>query len=153
MYSKDQASSIKQSFWTAFGQYMALQPSAEGQRINWVNYKTGIKHLNFKMDAGQKSAAIAIEIVHPDPSIQELIFEQFKEFKNILNGYFEEEWEWELHVSNEYGKTVTRIVKHLYGVNIFKQEDWPDLITFFKVRMVALDQFWDDAQYSFDVFK
>ena len=153
MYSKDQASAIKQEFWTAFGQYMALQLSAEGLRINWVNYKTGIKYLNFKLEAGQRSASIMIEISHPDLAIQELVFEQFKELKNILNAALDEEWIWELHVPDAYGKTVTRIMKQLDDVSIFNKEDWPTLISFLKPRLVALDEFWNDAQYSFELFK
>jgi hypothetical protein len=43
MYSKDQASQLKQEFWTAFGQYMGPVLSAEGLRTNWINYKTGVK--------------------------------------------------------------------------------------------------------------
>ena len=103
MYSKDEAARLKQEFWTTFGQYMALENSSEGMRINWINYKTGIKYLYFKMEADNKKLRIGIEISHPDPGIQELIFEQFKEFKNILNGYLEEEWVWELHTGDEYG--------------------------------------------------
>ncbi|MFA6248901.1 MAG: DUF4268 domain-containing protein, partial [Mucilaginibacter sp.] len=49
MYSKDQASQLKQAFWTAFGQYMGPVLSAEGLRTNWINYKTGVKHIYFRM--------------------------------------------------------------------------------------------------------
>ena len=121
--------------------------------MNWVNYKTGIKYLNFKLDAGQKSVSIMIEISHPDLAIQELIFEQFKELRNILHAELNEVWDWELHVPDAYGKTVTRIVKQLDKVSVFKQEDWPTLISFLKPRLVALDQFWNTAQYSFELFK
>lgn len=152
MYSKDQASQLKQAFWTAFGQYIAPQPSAEGIKINWINYKTGIKHLHFKMHADHKSAYIAIVISHPDLDIQELFFEQFTAFKNILTSQMEEEWEWQFKVPDEY-KTVSRIICTLPDTSIFKQEDWPALISFFKPRIIALDEFWNDAQYSFDAFK
>jgi len=153
LYSKEQASQLKQAFWTAFGQYIAPHLSAEGLRTNWVNYKTGIKNLHFKLQADKKSASIAIEMSHPDPGIQELMFEQFLEFKNILNASLNEEWEWQLHEQDENYKTVSRIVKTLPGVSIFKQEDWPGLISFFKPRIIALDDFWSDAKDSFDTFK
>lgn len=152
MYSKDQVSQLKQAFWTAFGQYIAPQPSAEGLKINWINYKTGIKHLNFKLHAENKSAYIAIVISHPDLDIQELIFEQFLAFKKILDSCLQEEWEWQLKVPDEH-KTVSRIICILPDASIFKQEDWPKLISFFKPRIIALDEFWSDAQYSFDLFK
>ncbi|GAA3965457.1 DUF4268 domain-containing protein [Mucilaginibacter dorajii] len=153
MYSRDQASQIKQAFWTAFGQYIAPQSSADGLRINWINYKTGIKHLYFKMQADKKSAFIAIEITHPDPGIQELVFEQFKELKAVLTASVGEEWDWELHHVDENGKTISRIIKTLPNVSVFNQTDWPALISFFKPRIIALDDFWSVGQYSFEVFK
>ncbi len=87
LYSKEQASSIKQSFWKAFGQYMALQPSAEGLKVNWINYKTGIRHLSFKMQAGNQTACIMIELSPPDGGIRELMFDQLLSLKPILDGY------------------------------------------------------------------
>lgn len=152
MYAKDEVTKLKQEFWTTFGQYMALELSNSGLRINWVNYKTGIKHLYFKMEADGKKATIGIEISHPDRSIQELIFEQFTEFRNILTACLNEEWNWELHTTDEYGKTVTKISTSLFGVSIFKREDWPKLIEFLKPRLIALDNFWTDARDSFDLF-
>ncbi|MCX2484751.1 DUF4268 domain-containing protein [Pedobacter sp. MR2016-24] len=153
MYSKDQASQLKQAFWTTFGQYIAPQTSAYGLKTNWINYKTGIKHLHFKMQADQRSAFIAIELSDPDPGMQELVYEQLLTFRKILKNCLHEEWEWQLHVQDENYKTVTRIVKTLPDVNIFKQEDWPKLISFFKPRIIALDEFWSDAQDSFDLFR
>ncbi len=72
VYSKEQASQLRQAFWTALGQYLAPIPSAEGQKVNWVNYKTGIKHVYFRMQADHKKASISIEITHPDVGVQEL---------------------------------------------------------------------------------
>jgi len=153
MYSKDQASQLRQTFWTTFGQYISPQPSAEGMKINWINYKTGIKHVNFRMQAENRSASIAIELSHPDAGIQELFFEQFKELKLILADALQEDWEWKLHTHDEYGKTVSRIYKQIDGVSIFNRNDWPELISFFKPRIIALDEFWDTAKYSFDALK
>jgi hypothetical protein len=153
MYSKDQASQLKQQFWTTFGQYITPHPSAEGVKINWVNYKTGIKHLYFRMQAENRSASIGIEIAHPDAGIQELFFEQFKELRLVLADALQEEWQWGLHTTDEYGKTISRIYKQLDGISIFDRNDWPALISFFKPRIIALDEFWSDAKYSFDALK
>jgi len=153
LYSKDQASQLKQAFWTTFGQYIAPQLSAEGLRVNWINYKTGLKNLFFKMQADGKSAYIAIELTHADPGMQELLYEQFREFRRLLENQLEEEWDWQLHTQDEYGKTITRIGITLQHVSIFKQEDWPALISFFKPRIIALDEFWTDVKDAFEVFK
>lgn len=153
MYSKDEASQLKQSFWTTFGRYLSPQLSAEGLKVNWVNYKTGIKFVYFKMEAGKSSASISIEITHPDISIQALFFEQFKELKVMLHSSLQENWEWQLHGTNVNGKTISQISKQLDDVSIFNKNDWPMLISFFKPRIIALDEFWSDAKYAFDSLK
>jgi hypothetical protein len=150
MYKKEQASQLRQAFWTTFGQYIAPLPSAEGLKVNWLNYKTGLKHVYFRMQADNRKASIAIEITHPDPELQELFFEQFTELKSLLHDEMGEEWEWQLHTTDENGKTISRIYKEISPVNMFDQEDWPQLISFFKHRIIALDEFWSNAQYSFD---
>jgi Zn-dependent metalloprotease len=153
MYSKDEASQIKQAFWTTFGQYISPQLSADGLKVNWVNYKTGIKYLYFKMDADKNSATIGITITHPESVIQELFFEQFREIKMMLNSYLNEEWQWALHNKDENGKTISRIYKQISGVSIYNRNDWPQLISFFKPRIIALDEFWSVGQYSFEALK
>jgi hypothetical protein len=153
LYSREQTSNIKQAFWTAFGQFMALQPTAGGTKVNWINYKTGIKHLHFRMQADQSQGKIAIELTNQDLGIQELMFDQFSAYKKILADYLHEDWDWALHDQDEYGRTISRISTNLEDVNIFRQEDWPALISFFKPRIMALDEFWSDAKYGFDLFK
>lgn len=150
MYTREQASQIRQAFWTAFGQYMSPILSSEGLRTNWINYKTGLKDVYFRMQADKKQASIAIELTQSDTEIQELFFGQFEELKQLLQESMGEEWEWELHAEDENGKTVSRIYKEITGVSVFNKDNWPELISFFKPRIIALDEFWSGAQYSFD---
>ena len=96
------------------------------------------------------AAAIYIAIQHPDPEIQELYFEQFLELKDLLHTALGEEWQWQLRAPVEDGKMITRIYKEVPGVSVFNRDDWPDLISFFKQRIIALDKFWEKAKYSFD---
>ena len=53
-------------------------PGANGDTINWLNYKTGIKHLYFRMDADNDQATIAIDLSHPDRLVQQQYFEQLQ---------------------------------------------------------------------------
>lgn len=150
MYTREQASQIRQAFWTAFGRYMAPQPSAEGLKINWINYKTGLKHVYFRMQAEKDHAAVAIEMVHPDPDLQQLFFAQFEELKTLLQLHTEADWAWALHDTDTHGKTVSSISQTLSGVNVFREDDWSAIISFLKPRIIALDAFWSEAQYAFD---
>jgi hypothetical protein len=153
MYTKAEASQLRQAFWTTFGQYMQPVPSAEGEPVNWVNYKTGIKHLYFRMQADNRQATIAIEMTMPDAGIRELFFEQFLELRTLLHETLGEEWVWELEATDVNGLPLTCIYRELRPANIFDRESWPALISFFKPRMVALDAFWADAQYTFEALK
>ncbi len=85
MYSKEEASKLRQQFWITFGKYMKPILSADGLPTNWVNYKTGVKHIFFKMDATQKQAVIAIDITHSDEATRTLFFEHFVAFKTSVN--------------------------------------------------------------------
>lgn len=149
MYSRGEASTLRQEFWTAFGKYMGPVPSAEGLKINWINYHTRIRDVYFRMDAGPASAAVAVTIEHRDAGIRELFFEQFSELKELLHHTLEEEWTWQQQVTLPDGRVISRIGKELPGVSVFNKEQWPELISFFKPRIIALDSFWENARYSF----
>ena len=153
MYSKQEASQLRQEFWTAFGQYMSPVLSGEGEKINWINYKTGEKDIFFRMNADNKKAFIGIELTHKDADIQSLYFEQFQQLKKMLDSALQEKWTWQLHVRNEQGKIISRIYTELNGMNVFKREDWPQLISFFKPRIVALDEFWSNVKYAFEAMR
>jgi hypothetical protein len=149
MYSREEASVLRQAFWTVFGQYMAPVLSAEGDKINWISYKTGEKNIHFKMNATNRHATIAIIITHSDKDLQQLFYEQFLQSKEALHAAMQEEWIWTLHTADEHEKVISKIYTELQEVNIFNKKDWPALISFFKPRIVALDEFWSSAKYVF----
>jgi hypothetical protein len=150
MYSKEAASAIKEKFWTSFGRYMAPVLSAEGLKQNWINYKTGIPQLFFRMDATKKQAAIAIEIRHKDPALAEDQYKKMLLLKDTLEAFLEEKWEWHHFCENEFGQTLSRIEKIKEPLNIFREEDWPGIISFFKPRIIALDAFWKENKFVFE---
>lgn len=150
MYSKQEAVQLKQEFWTAFGKYMSPVLSADGEKINWLNYKTGEKHIYFRMDADNKKASVGIEIIHKDADLLTLYFEQFHQLKPLLKEVLGEEWNWQPQARNEIGQLISRISIAEQNVNIFNKQDWAVLISFFKPRIIALDQFWSTAKYAFE---
>jgi hypothetical protein len=152
MYSKQEASQLRQDFWTRFGLYMAPVLSAGGEQINWVNYKTGNRHISFRMDADGKSAGIAVVLRHSDPAIRELFYDQLLELKNMFHSTAGMDWNW-LRAYNDRGAVVSKVEKRLEGVSVFRQEDWPALISFFKQHIIALDEFWSNARYAFEVLE
>lgn len=150
MYSAAESSKIRQDFWTTFGQYMKPVPSAQGYRINWQNYKTGVKDVYFRMKTERDFISISIEICHKDDELQQLYFEQFAEFRKLLEAELKEPWDWQLHQFDDLGKVVSRIQKVKIGLNIFDQNDWPAIISFLKPRIIALDAFWANIKPAFE---
>lgn len=142
MYNHQDAGKMRQKFWTVFGQYMRPVPASNGEPVNWVNYKTGVKQIFFRLDATAQFASIAIEFRQQDGAMRHHYFTKFLALKT----FFEEEmkdWKWnedvlDIHV-NEYSNIGTR----LNNVNIYKESDWPQIIDFFKQNMLSLDRFWN----------
>ena len=64
MYTTELASKQRKKFWTIFGQYMKPVPGAGGEAVNWLNYKTGVRSVFFRMDADKQNAHVGIEIQH-----------------------------------------------------------------------------------------
>jgi hypothetical protein len=151
MYTRQQASQLRQSFWTSFGQYMTLHSSSEGKKISWLNYKTDVKSIRFKMDVEPGSATISIEISDPDPQVQKLYFERFLSVKNIMSSFLNEEWVWSFHIQDENNRTISRISRQIKGVDVFNKSDWPAIISFLKPRMIALDGFWNSVKDAFTI--
>lgn len=149
MYKSEEAAHLREEFWTAFGRYMNPVPSSEGLKINWINYRTTFKDVNFRMDASGQSASISISLEHSDEGMRALYFQQFEMVKPFLQEALAEEWEWQRN-SFATGKEISRIYKELPDCSIFNKDDWPRLISFFKPRITALDRFWEDARYSFE---
>lgn len=150
MFKRQEAARIREEFWTTFGKYMSPVPSSEGLKINWINYRTSFKDVYFRMDVNQHSAMISISLEQTQPGIRELYFQQFEELKTLLHATLEEEWEWQLQARVAEEKVISRIYEELNGVSVFNREQWPELISFFKPRIIALDQFWENARFSFE---
>jgi Domain of unknown function (DUF4268) len=148
MYTKQEISRQKQAFWTAFGQYMKPVLSADGEKISWLNYKTGNRYIHFKMDADSRQARIAVLIQQPGGD--RVYFERFLQMKAIFEETLaEQDWVWERDHTDEQGRAVSLVHKTLTGVNLFKRDDWPAIISFLKPRIIALDGLWSMVRYQF----
>ena len=151
MYSREQSAIMRQAFWTRFGKYMAPIPSATGEKVNWVNYKTGISQLYFRMNATKDDAYIGIEIHQRKALHAEQVYKQWLLLCPMFEAAIGESWTWEPNYSNETGQVHSRIYATLPDVNVFVEADWPAIISFLKPRMLALDAFWADHKMIFEM--
>ena len=151
MYSKSEASLITQKFWTSFGMYLSPVPSATLEKVNWVNYKTGIKGISFKMDAGKDLAVVTVEIFLKDTMLQHQYFEIFNNFASELKKIGVNKWVFQKDYFQENKGSVSIIVAELKNVNVFKEGDWPTMISFLKQYMLGLDKFWGSYKPAFEL--
>ncbi len=126
--------------------------SADGATVSWSNYKTGIPGVSFKLEADNRDASVTILITQANAQLHDAFFEQFLAQKNMLEAALgESDWDWQYHITDDYGRTLSYIRKELKGVSVLRQEDWPALISFFKARIIALDEYWSSARYGFEM--
>lgn len=151
MGKKSEKAQIRERFWTTLGRYMAPVPSAEGLKVNWINYKTGVPGVYFKLDATHELANHSIVISHKDPDLQELLVDQMLQLKVMMHSALGPEWIWpDDGKSRDYPFAIERT---MLEVNVYREDDWPVLIRFFKENMIALDEWWSTAQLAFESFK
>jgi hypothetical protein len=150
LYSREQAAQIRKAFWTTFGQYLRPIPGAEGDKVNWINYKTGFKGLDFKLEVDKKQAYIGIVLSQKDPDLRELFYEQLEELKAVLHAELGEQWIWERAAVNGQYQKISQVYTTLPDVSIFREADWPAIISFLKPRLLALDEFWSMGKFHFE---
>ena len=148
MFTKEEKKNINTEFWNSFGIYMKKYNKKYG-RIRWVNYRTNIKDLYFRLNLTQQKAIFSIELQHKDDGIRELFYEQFLELKAVLNDSVNGELVWEEIKFNQFNHPVCCMHSELENVSIYKKEDWLSVFQFFEKKMVGLHEFWLEFQEIF----
>ena len=124
-------------------------PGTSGLPVNWINYKTGIRNIHFKMDADDTSTVISIEISSSKEEERLQYYNQFVSLKKILASTGTFAWQWNETVETDH-KIISSISQQLNDVNILNQSDWPSIISFLKPRIIALDEFWNLVKEGFE---
>ena len=96
---------------------------------------------------------VGIVFTHKDPEIQQIFFEHLLGLKKIFEAEAGTGWQWQMHVHDEQGSLVSRVYSEMENVSIYQQENWPGLISFFKPRIIALDAFWSQEKYGFELLR
>jgi hypothetical protein len=148
MYSKAEKKKYILDFWNGFGVYMKKY-NADFGRVRWVNYRSNVKDIFFRLNIDNKSATFSIEMQHKDEGLRELFFEQFKELKVVLEDNIREELIWEQKAFNQNNQPISGIFCDLNNVSIYNKDDWQSIFQFFEKRMVGLHTFWVEFEEIF----
>lgn len=142
MFSKEQVREIRTEFWTTLGRLMRPLKSSTGRNIKWLNYRTGVRGIYFRMDCDKRSASITIDFEHKDEGIRQLFWEQMLEFKNHFESEVPGDWVWEERFILPDNREISRISFTQTGINLFEKTTWPKAFEFLKPNFYALDQWW-----------
>lgn len=145
MYSKEESAKIRSAFWTTFGKYMHPVPSASGQAVNWINYKTGVKKIRFQLEVENNQAGVSVVLMESNPELIEKMFDVLKMMKEDMNKNQSTEW----LVDQKYwkgDKCYKRIFIYHQNVNMYNKQQWPEIISFLKTSMIQLDNAWINYQ-------
>lgn len=133
MFSKEEAALIRKEFWTSFGKSFPRK---------WIKYNTQIKGFSFKFVAERKQALVVLDIEHPDEIYNELLFEQLKSLKTILENDFLSEIIFHDAYQLESGKIIKRLfVKYPQKFSIYNKNTWRDCYEFFVENMSQFELF------------
>ena len=142
MFTKDEIKEQKIAFWSAFEQRMKPHRSAQyANKINWQHYKTNINHLYFRIETGENSVSICVDIQHKDEGIRQLFYEQFTELKVVMQQEFTVPLEWFEHYEHSNGLTISRIAC-TKNCNYLDKHQQEDILDFLEKNLLGLDRFW-----------
>ena len=148
MFSKEEAKNLREAFWTGFGRITKPHLSAGGYRVNWMNYRTGVKGIKFHLWAEKRDCGFSIDIEHASLDIRELQWEQLTEVKTVLEAETGP-LIWDSLYTRENGKIISRVYQQMGGVSVYNKNDWPKIMPFLKEGIMGVDRFWVDFKELF----
>ncbi len=149
MYSKEEKKQLNQAFWTAFGSYMKPCFSQFGKKVNWSNYKTGLRQIYARFVVDHKYYEFKIEIQDKDDMIRSLFYEQFEELKPVLENEFGSTMEWTPNSENSFHEVSSKIFISNDQLNYHNKAHWGDLFSMMQTHIIAFDRFWYDWKDTF----
>lgn len=152
MFSKAEARALNERFYTAFGVYMRKHQPQADYGLRWLNYNTGVKEVYFRVEADKKSGRVCIDLQHSDAGMRALFFEQFLEFKKMLESYLETGLVWDEQYLLPNGREISRIYVQKEGLSLYNEDNWRDFFEFFEFYLIRLDAFWTDFKMVFEKF-
>jgi hypothetical protein len=149
MFSKEEEKEFKSDFWQGLNSELELRKGVHGNKVNWTNFNTGIKHLYFRMDLEENFPKLCIDMQFPNEGIRELYYEQFTEFKDRLDSLFESELIWLPRFEHSNTRTIARICIENKELDYYRREDWPAMYAYFGDNFQKLEAFWNEFNEVF----
>lgn len=145
MLTKEEKKVINQQFWNGFKLFMRGIPSANGKRMNWLNYPTDVKILFLRLEANTRYARVSFDIQAKDSGVRSIIWEQMEELKAVLTNAMQgDSGTWEFEYSNSSVSSYSTIHWELDNVNYLREKDHEVIYSFFKEKLIGFDDFYQN---------
>jgi len=150
MLSIQERKQLNIDFFTALGRVMQGCFSETGKRMQWTNYRTGIRGIYVRIELEKKGVSFNVDLEIKDPDIKEMMWEQMLELKAVLASEIPAELTWNEDFVKPTGISVGRIQCRCGTGTIYNKGTWPEMLAFLKESLLGFDRFW---AICFDIFK
>jgi Domain of unknown function (DUF4268) len=152
MLGKEEIKELRQEFWGRLEGQMDKLRNPQGTKVAWLNYRTGIRDLYFRMEADSEGARICIDLQFKDKGVREIYFQQFEAFKVLLDEKLKG-LQWNSDWEHWNGKQIARLFLEKVDCQLENKQDWDKMHLFLKLNFVKLDEFWNEFGEVFKTLK
>ena len=140
MYSKEELRQLNLLFWEKFGQYCAVHPMLRNKSRKWMLHRTKVKDVAFRFEVNRENAKVILELGSRNEEIRLKAYEFIERYKVVMEEGFDQGLNWEFfHEREDSNKAVCRIYNQLNGVDLHRQNQWPEVYNFFIENMSRLE--------------
>jgi hypothetical protein len=140
MYSKEELKQLKKEFWEGFGTYCSQIPALKRRKSKFMLYNTKMKGVEMKFDATREGAFVILEINLHNSKERLEKFQQFEQYKTIMEKQFPEGLIWDSAYIRECGTEVSRIYTKKTGVDLHRRYQWMEIYQFMSAEMLKLEK-------------
>ena len=124
MFTKEQKKQLREQFWNQFKAYSNKRKLKKGKPGKWIMNDTSISQLKLKFHFDEREAFAGFEIETRNLDKRIELFDKLEKLKSIIESAVKHELIWDLETEVSGGKTVSRVISRLTGVNVYNNEDW-----------------------------
>jgi len=141
VYTKEEIKELRLKFWAGFKVSIKNHPDPELERKRWFLTDTGVSGVAFRFDFDREIACVMIELQHKNEVRRLRIFEILEQYKVVIEEGFKDGLVWEFyHKREDNGQEVCRIYHTLENVDFHRQNQWPEVFTFYSENMAKLEE-------------
>lgn len=144
MLSKEAKKEWNIHFWNGLKNEMKCIPSFNGRRINWLTYPTDIKHVFLRLVCDNDFVSLQFDIQLKDEGIRAIFWEQMEELRLLINSKMNYPSAWVQGIKTPEGLLIDQISWRLENTNYLLEENWQSIYDFFKSRLIAFDEFYQE---------